>query len=95
MLAVLVGRRWQKRSSGGQHGDTAAAVVLNGGGSSSAATAPTHALHNDLFIFLGPQYRGRTSPAILLQGWGTVQYCMRWERDSNTNKKRGNGTETQ
>jgi hypothetical protein len=33
---------------------------------------------NDLSIFLGPQYRGRTSPAILLQGWGTVQYYMRW-----------------
>jgi hypothetical protein len=27
-----------------------------------------HALCNDLSIFLGPQYRGRTSPAILL--WG-------------------------
>ncbi len=33
---------------------------------------------NDISIFLGPQYRGRTSPAILLRGWGTVQYYMRW-----------------
>ncbi len=49
----------------------AAAAAVTATGVAAAAAA---SLAADLFIFLGPQYRGRTHQQyILLRGWGTVQ----------------------
>jgi hypothetical protein len=42
-----------------------------------------------VLIFQGLQHRGHASPATLLQGWGTVQYCMSWGCESKYQQEEG------